>query len=155
VATDVNPRAVRNARLNMERLGLGHIVDVRGPAHLFDAVAGERFDVILFNAPWNPGTPETIYDTATHDPGYRVLDAFLDQAPDHLTSGGLILLQHSDIARRTGGDSLAHLDAALRRRRLRVASRREMSRQSRLAGGQERVYLFEIRSAPPASPSSS
>ena len=145
VATDVSARAVENARLNAARLGLGSVVDVRGAADLFDAVEGERFGVIAFNAPWIEGEPRTPYDAALYDPGFRVLDGFLAGAPAHLAPGGGILLQHSSISQGTGDRSLDHLRATIAANGLEVASERSIARRSRVIGGPERVVLYEIR----------
>jgi len=152
VATDNNPRAVENARLNAARLALEDTVDVRGPADLFDAVRGEMFDVILFNAPWIQGEPQTLYDTANYDPGYRVLDGFLRAASDHLAPGGAVLLQYSNVSQRQGGGSIDHLEATLAANDLRIVSRRSRARLSRVLGGRERVFLFEIRRAGESDP---
>jgi len=145
IATDNNPRAVNNARLNAERLGLNNMVEVRGPANLFDSVRGETFDVILFNAPWVQGEPQTPYDTAIFDPGYRVLDGFLHGAPGHLAKDGAILLQYSNVSQRKGDDSMSHLDEAIAENGLRIAERQSIARVSRVLGAQEHVFLFEIR----------
>jgi len=146
IATDNNPNAVANARLNVERLGFGDTVEIRGPADLFDSVQGETFDVILFNAPWIQGEPQTLYDTANYDPGYRVLDGFLRGAPEHLVPGGAILLQYSNISQRKGEDSMTHLKKAIGANALRIVGERSITRVSRVLGAQERVFLFEIRS---------
>ncbi len=51
-ATDVDPAAARNARLNAALGGLA--IDVR-EGDLFAPVAGERFDVVVANLPFWPG----------------------------------------------------------------------------------------------------
>ncbi len=144
-ATSSNPNAVANARLNAGRLALDDVVEVRGPADLFDSVRGENFDVILFNAPWIQGEPQTLYDTANYDPGYRVLDGFLRGAPAHLASGGVILLQYSDVSQRRGENSIGHLEDSITANGLRIAGRQSIARVGRVMGIQERVFLFEIR----------
>lgn len=143
VATDSNPWAVRNARLNAERLGLD--VDVRGPADLFDAVAGERFDTIMFNAPWITGEPRTLYDTANFDPGQRVIGGFLRGASGHLAPGGAVLLQYSDVSQRKGGGSLDRLAALVQECGMRIADERKLERVGRILGARESVYLYELR----------
>jgi methylase of polypeptide subunit release factors len=145
VATDNSPNAVRTARINVERLHLAGRIEVRGPADLYDAVGRERFDVIVFNAPWICGTPRTRYEMGTYDPDYCVLDAFLAAAPRHLTRGGVVLLQYSDTSQRTGEGALDHLDRVLGRAGLTIASRRSIARVGRILGARERVFLFEIR----------
>ena len=147
VATDNNPKAVANARLNAERLGLENIIEVRGPADIFDSVRGDIFDVILFNAPWAQGKPQTLYDTAIYDLGYRVLDGFLHGAPEHLTPDGAIILQYSNISQRKGEDSISHLEATIAANGLRIVERQSIARVSRSLGAREQVFLFEIRRA--------
>ncbi|GDX82720.1 hypothetical protein LBMAG42_45310 [Deltaproteobacteria bacterium] len=51
-ASDIDPAAVRNARLNAALTGV--MVDVR-EGDLFAPVAGERFDVVVANLPFWPG----------------------------------------------------------------------------------------------------
>ena len=145
VATDSNPKAVANARRNVARFGLADRVDVRGPADLFESVRGEVFDVILFNAPWIQGQPQTLYDTANYDPGYRVIDGLLRAAPDHLGGDGAILLQYSNVSQRTGEESIDRLRAALAANRLEIVATRSIDRVSRVLGAREQVCLFEIR----------
>lgn len=145
IGTDSNPYAVENARINVERLGMTGIVEIRGPADLFDSVQGETFDTILFNAPWIQGEAQTLYDTANYDPGYRVLDCFLQSAPKYLASDGAILLQYSNISQRKGEDSIIHLEKAIKMNGLKIVGKRSIARVSRVLGARENVFLFEIR----------
>jgi methylase of polypeptide subunit release factors len=148
VATDSNPMAVENARINARRLGLADTIQVRGPADLFASVEGETFDVILFNAPWVQGEPRTLYDTAIYDPGYRVIDGFMREVSNHLVPGGVVLLQYSDISQRKGENSMTHLDALVAASGLRVIASHEIRRVSRVLGAREHVFLFEIGRSP-------
>ena len=72
VLTDVNQRAVRLARKNLDRNGVRN-VEVR-LGSLFEPLAGETFDLILSHPPFHAGR-ETLLE-------------FLTQAPDHLTPQG-------------------------------------------------------------------
>jgi methylase of polypeptide subunit release factors len=144
IATDINPNAVANARENAARLGLTEKVEVRGPANLFEAVQEERFDVLMFNPPWMQGKPQTLYDTALYDPGYRVLQGFLRDAPKHLEENGVTLLQYSNISQRKGENGMDTLYAAIDANSLRIVSQRSITRRSRVLGTSERVFLFEI-----------
>ena len=145
LATDNNPKAVANVRLNARQLALDHIVETRGPADLFDSVQGENFHVILFNAPWIQGEPQTLYDTANYDPGYQVLDGFLKNASAHLTPDGVILLQYSDVSQRRGENSMEHLKESVAANGLRIVGEKSIARVGRVMGVQERVFLFEIQ----------
>ncbi|MFC1601158.1 methyltransferase [Candidatus Sumerlaeota bacterium] len=145
VATDSNPRAVENARVNVERFGLAAKIDVRPPADMFEAVGDEEFDVILFNAPWAEGEPQTLYDTAIYDPERQVLGKFLAGAEQRLAPDGVVLLQLSDVSSRAGGESLEFVRELVEANGLRIAGSRHIVRESRLIRTREKVYVFEIR----------
>jgi len=105
VAVDVNPEAVRCARVNALLHHLEERIDVR-QGDLFSSVAGERFGLVLFNPPFFRGEPAGDLDRAWR--GSDVLERFAAGLPDALTPGGTALLCLS-----TDGDGDALL-AALR-----------------------------------------
>jgi len=72
VLTDVNQRAIRLARKNLDRNGVRNARVVLGS--LFTPLDGETFDLILSHPPFHAGR-ETVLD-------------FLTQVPAHLTPGG-------------------------------------------------------------------
>jgi methylase of polypeptide subunit release factors len=147
VATDNSLHAVQNAKLNVERLGLGDQVEVRGPADLFDSVAGERFDVVIFNAPWVYGKPKTLYDAAIYDEGFRVITGFMERVADHLTDGGRVLLLYSNISELTGHGSLTRVRQLAAEFGLDIVSERYVTRLGRVLGARERLYLLAMRKA--------
>ncbi len=63
VAVDINPAAVRCARINALLSGLEHKIDVRH-GDLFEPVLSERFDLVLFNPPFLRGVPRDHRDGA-------------------------------------------------------------------------------------------
>ncbi len=128
VATDNSPHAVENARRNVELLGLATCVDVRGPADLFEGVAGERFDVVIFNAPWVYGKAETLYDAAIYDEDLR----------------GRVLLVYSNISELTGHGSLTRVRELAGTHGLTMVGERYVTRVGRVLGARERVYLLEM-----------
>jgi methylase of polypeptide subunit release factors len=150
IATDNSPYAVRNARLNVERLGLQDVVEVRGPADLFESVPGEQFDVILFNAPWVCGRPSTEYERAVYDEDFRALRGFVSQVGRHLREGGRVLLIYGDISERTGQGSLALLRELAEGNGLAIVGDDHVARRGRLLGARERVHLFELAKRPAA-----
>ncbi|MGI9052133.1 MAG: DUF7059 domain-containing protein [Ilumatobacteraceae bacterium] len=86
VATDVNPRALACATLTMELNDLA-AVTVRG-GDRFDAVGGERFDLIVSNPPFVV-SPSRRY--VFRDSGLPLDDlsrSIVRAAPDHLEIGG-------------------------------------------------------------------
>jgi release factor glutamine methyltransferase len=95
---DVSRRAAVNARVNavLNRVSIrAHCGD------LFGAVAGERFDLILANPPYVPGSPPPRSGPAraweAGDDGRAVLDDICAHAPDHLRPGGVLLIVHSEV----------------------------------------------------------
>jgi release factor glutamine methyltransferase len=103
VAVDVNPAAVRCARLNALMNGLEARVDVR-EGDLFAPVRGERFDLVLFNPPFFRGTPRDALDQAWRSPD--AVERFAAGLPEHLTAEGRALIVLS-----TDGEERRALDA--------------------------------------------
>jgi hypothetical protein len=88
VATDVNRRALRLAGLGCALNRVDAVEQREGS--LWDAVAGERFDLIVTNPPFvisPPGTEQLVYRDSGL-PGDEVVERIVRGAPDHLTSGG-------------------------------------------------------------------
>jgi HemK-related putative methylase len=88
-AVDVNPHAVRCARLNAMLNGLEERISAR-QGDLFAAVAGERFDLVLFNPPFFRGAPRDALDAAWR--GESVIERFAVGLPEMLAPGGRALL---------------------------------------------------------------
>jgi 16S rRNA G1207 methylase RsmC len=63
VGVDINPEAVRCARINVLLNNLEGRVEIRA-GDLFAPVAGEQFDLVLFNPPFYRGTPVDRLDQA-------------------------------------------------------------------------------------------
>jgi len=89
VAVDVNPEAVRCARINALLHHLEERIDVR-QGDLFSPVAGEHFDLVLFNPPFFRGEPAGDLDRAWR--GTDVLERFAAGLPAALAPGGTALL---------------------------------------------------------------
>ena len=100
VAVDASPAALAVAIANAARLGAAGVRFQ--PSDWFDAVAGERFDVIVSNPPYlsagDPHLPGLVHEpTAALVSGSDGLDAIrriAAAAPDHLRPGGVLLLEH-------------------------------------------------------------
>jgi SAM-dependent methyltransferase len=87
VATDVNPRALRMARLTAALNGVD--LDVRDGS-LYEPVAGETFDLIATNPPFvisPPGGERLVYRDAGM-PGDEVVRRVVTGAAEHLSPGG-------------------------------------------------------------------
>jgi HemK-related putative methylase len=107
VAVDITAAAVRCAAINAALNQLEHKIDVR-QGDLFEPVAGERFDLVLFNPPFVRGTPCDDRDRAWRSPD--AAERFAAQLALHLRPGGCALLLLS-----TFGDGAAFLNEILAR----------------------------------------
>jgi release factor glutamine methyltransferase len=112
-AVDISWRAVSATWLN-SRLNGVRVRAVRGD--LFAAVPGERFDLIVSNPPYLISASDRLprrgakraWDAGTS--GRAFLDRICDQAHQHLSPGGVLLIVHSSLC-----SEPATVDALLRR----------------------------------------
>jgi len=103
VATDINPFAIRCAKRNIRLNNVDDKVEIR-EGNLFQPILeNEKFTLILFNAPYLPS--ETWEQNEWLNQawagglnGRRIIDAFIEQAPKHLTGDGKILLVQSSLS---------------------------------------------------------
>ncbi|MCZ7569703.1 MAG: methyltransferase [Ardenticatenaceae bacterium] len=89
VAVDINPEAVRCARINALLNRVEERVEVRD-GDLFAPVRGERFDMVLFNPPYYPGQPRDALDWAWRSSD--VHERFAAGLAGHLAPGGRALV---------------------------------------------------------------
>lgn len=99
VAVDINPAAVRCARINALLNGVEQRVEAR-QGDLFAPLRGQRFDVVLFNPPYLRGTPRTWLDGALW--ATDVVERFAAGLRDHLAPGGAALVLLSTIGDTAG-----------------------------------------------------
>lgn len=107
VAVDINAAAARCARINTLLNQLDSRIEVRH-GDLFEPVAGERFDLILFNPPFVIGEPRNDRDRAWRSTD--VAERFAAGLRHHLKPAGAALLLLS-----TYGDAAAFLRPLLER----------------------------------------
>lgn len=88
-AVDINPEAVRCARINALMNHLDDCIEVR-EGDLFTPVEGETFDLVLFNPPFFRGTPKDALDRAWR--ATDVLERFAAGLPAALTPEGRALI---------------------------------------------------------------
>ncbi|MDF9618729.1 peptide chain release factor N(5)-glutamine methyltransferase [Pseudomonas entomophila] len=101
-AVDRIEEAVALAERNRQRLGLGN-VQVRA-SHWYEALEGERFDLILSNPPYiRAADPHLVAGDVRFEPssalvagedGLDDLRVIVAQAPQYLLPGGWLLLEH-------------------------------------------------------------
>ncbi|KPV61505.1 MAG: putative S-adenosylmethionine-dependent methyltransferase [Candidatus Bathyarchaeota archaeon BA1] len=103
VAVDINPYAIRCAKLNAKLNDVVDKMDIR-QGDLFEPIKKtERFSIIIFNAPYLPteaGEQKTWVGKAwAGGPnGRRIIDRFILQAPDYLKRDGRLLLVGSTLS---------------------------------------------------------
>jgi len=139
VAVDLNPYAIhcalRNAKLNGV---IGKMDFIQGD--LLGAVAQyEKFDLILFNAPYLPveSRDESWLSRSWSGgkSGREVIDRFIDQVPEHLNSNGRMLMMQS---------SLSSVDKTLQRFAIEGLHARVVARQN--LPFFEEIALIEVMS---------
>ncbi len=119
LATDQDPRALRCARDNLERLGLAQQVTVQ-QADLFPA---GKAALIVCNPPWLPARASSPLERAVYDPDSAMLLGFLRGLGAHLVPGGEGWLILSDLAEHLGLRTRDALLGAVEAAGLRVIER--------------------------------
>ncbi|MCP3819284.1 methyltransferase [Streptomyces sp. A3M-1-3] len=90
LAVDLNPHAVAAVRVNAELNGVADLVESR-ESDVFNSVEG-RFDLIVFNPPFQWFAATDYADVAGTDAGYQALTRFFREARAHLTEKGRMIL---------------------------------------------------------------
>jgi len=137
-ATDVSPAALAVARRNGERLAPGRIEWLAGT--WFAPLAARRFDALVSNPPYIAGDdPVLSGDGLKFEPraaltpegdGFAALGTLINGAPEHLSAGGWLALEH-------GASQGASVRAALVARGFtHVTSHRDLAGRERVTEGQ-------------------
>lgn len=98
-AVDINPAAVRCARLNALLNQVEPAVDVR-EGDLFQPVQDEQFDVVIFNPPYLAGEPRSPFERALY--ASDVIERFGANLAHYLRPAGYALLLLSSLADEAG-----------------------------------------------------
>jgi release factor glutamine methyltransferase len=93
LATDINPVAVENTRLNFERIGAQHACEAI-LSDMFEDVSGQ-FDVVIFNAPYHGCAAGDDLEKGVADENYRALTAFFRDIHQHIKSQGRVVVGFS------------------------------------------------------------
>ncbi len=97
LATDKNPQAVRNAKINSRSLGIK--IDVK-KADVFGKI-NRRFHVITFNPPFTDHASRKKYQIMFWDKGNKATKAFFSGLRHHLTRNGRAFICWSSFGSRT------------------------------------------------------
>jgi methylase of polypeptide subunit release factors len=90
---DINPRALMLARFNAELNGVGNVEWLEGS--WFEPVAGQRFDVIVGNAPYVLSPDQEFIYRDGGMPGTTLLERLCRETAAHLEPGGVGILHAS------------------------------------------------------------
>ncbi len=94
LATDLNPDAVKNAKVNSKLLKLD--IDVRR-LNLFGTVKN-KFDVITFNPPFTNALPKASHDISFWDKDHKTVKSFLKDIQRYLKPSGKAFIAWSSFA---------------------------------------------------------
>lgn len=96
LAVDINERAIANTIENAKCLGLDNKIRAKR-SNLFDSIAKQKFDCIVFNPPYLPATSlnDTSIEGGKH--GYEILHKFLDKLLAHLKKNSVCYFVQSSL----------------------------------------------------------
>jgi release factor glutamine methyltransferase len=99
VATDINPSALENTRLNCERHKVEDKIEII-ESDLFSNVHG-KYSTTYWNHPFITAPEDYKFDNiverAVFDPGYKLLKRFLSESAQYLAEGGRVLVGLADV----------------------------------------------------------
>ncbi len=110
IGTELAPRAITCAKLNMQKLGFTKQVEIVN-ADLFPPTSAGLADLIVCNPPWLPAKANSSIEQAIYDPDSKMLRGFLHGLKGHLAVNGEGWLILSDFAAHLGLRSEEDLSA--------------------------------------------
>lgn len=96
IGTDLNPNAVKAARLNQQNLGLANVKFLEGD--LFEPVKGQKFDVITINPPYTSKKPKNKTEICFWDADNQTTKKFFKEYQKYLKPGGKVYIAWADFA---------------------------------------------------------
>ncbi|MBT1515896.1 50S ribosomal protein L11 methyltransferase [Bradyrhizobium sp. SRL28] len=96
VALDINPQAVLTTKINIDRLGYSDKAEVRYSDTYSGLQSGEKFDIILFAAPyWNRKAKDDL-ERSCFDEDHNLMASALKGAHLRLNDNGIMYVLFSD-----------------------------------------------------------
>ena len=109
---------------------------------LFQPVAGLRFDLIIFNAPWVVSRARNRAEIAIHDEKQQTLRRFFDDLPDYLNPSGRVLIGYADAS---GEKAMVRLEAMIEAAGLTILNRfKERVATHRTKRKWENITVYEL-----------
>lgn len=93
IGVDINPAAVRNAKLNKKRLNVNNVAFLL--SDVFENVDA-KFDVVICNPPYNEYMPVDEVEMMFWDAKNSMKRIFFNQVRDHLKPGGYVYFGWAD-----------------------------------------------------------
>ena len=98
IAIDINPEAVKFARINVKANNLENIISVL-EGDLFAPLKQQPlFNTVLFTPPYMEGSPETDFEHALYDRNKQLVRRFFQEAGDYIKPDGYIQMLYSSIS---------------------------------------------------------
>ena len=94
VATDINPKAIDCAKINIDKHRLNQKIKII-KSDLFSGIQ-DKFDLIIFNPPFRWFKPRDILEQGELDENYKTLNKFFIKVKKYLKPNGRILLVFSN-----------------------------------------------------------
>lgn len=150
-ATDILPEALALTRLNVDRLqadgcGLSRAIETSKGGDLFDPLWGQKFDLIIFNAPWVVAPAHNRAELALNDQSQLTIQRFLKDCPRHLLPGGRVIVGYAD---NSGPKAIARLEQFIEESGLRIVDilkRRVKTYRSKRPWQSVYTYVLEVLS---------
>ncbi|RKU13565.1 hypothetical protein C6502_04165 [Candidatus Poribacteria bacterium] len=145
-ASDLLPEAVATTRLNLIRFA--DVQNNRPQIHLmpagdlFQPVSENRFDLIIFNAPWVVSRARNRAEIAIHDEKQQTLRRFFGNLPNYLNPSGRVLIGYADAS---GEKAMVRLEAMIEAAGLTVLNRfKERVATHRTKRKWENITVYEL-----------
>ena len=145
-ASDLLPEAIATTRLNFRHFANMHNnspqTHLMPAGDLFQPVAGLRFDLIIFNAPWVVSRARNRAEIAIHDEKQQTLRRFFDDLPNYLNPSGQVLIGYADAS---GEKAMVRLEAMIEAASLTVLHRfKERVATHRTKRKWENITVYEL-----------
>ncbi len=145
-ASDLLPEAVATTRLNLLRFAEAPSelpqMHLMSAGDLFQPVLGQRFDLIIFNAPWVVSRARNRAEIAIHDEKQQTLQRFFDNLPSYLNPSGHLLIGYADAS---GEKAVVRLEAMIDAAGLTVLNRfKERVATHRTKRKWENITVYEL-----------
>lgn len=84
---DINPKAIENTKINLDKFNIKSEVFL---SDVFSSIPEKKFDTIIFNLPYHNGTPKNDLEKGVIDAGYLAMIKFFEEVKGRLKEGGKI-----------------------------------------------------------------